>query len=139
MVGNIMNIMLILLFFTTNAHHQLFSILHDTFVYLPVGNLSINPQIGIVALELFSKSFMLAIQVALPIIASGLTLELLFGVLLRTVPQLNMFVVGIPMKTLLGFMMLVFILPIFANFSATIFSEMFMGVEKMFSTMLVSP
>jgi flagellar biosynthetic protein FliR len=47
-----------------------------------------------------------------------------------------MFVVGIPIKLLVGFVILLLILPTFMGFSETVFSEMFSGVEKMFATFI---
>lgn len=139
MMGNLLNIILLMVFFGVNGHHRLIEILYLTFDRLPVGNLGFDPNIGITVVEIFAMSFMLGVMVALPIIASGIVLEFAFGMLMRTVPQLNMFVVGIPIKMLLGFLMVFMLIPVFVNFSDTIFTEMFNGVEKMFNTFLVSP
>ncbi len=138
MVGNLTNLVLLVVFFTVNGHHRLIQIVYMTLEKLPVGNLVFTPEIGLVALEVFVMAFMLAIMVALPIIASGLILEIAFGALMRTVPQINMFVVGIPVKLIIGFVILVVLIPVFVNFSGRIFDEMFMGIEKMFAAFMVS-
>ena len=138
MIGNLLNLMLLLVFFGVNGHHRLISIIDATLVPLPLGHLTFNPQIGLVALEVFALSFTLGIMIALPVIASGLVLEICFGVIVRTVPQINMFVVGIPLKLLVGFVILLFALPAFMGFSETVFSEMFSGVEKMFATFITA-
>ena len=132
--GNVLNIILLLLFFMMNWHHKLIDILFFTLEEIPVGGLIFRPEIGLVALELFARTFALGVMVALPIVASGIVLEIVFGTLMRSVPQLNMFVVGIPMKTLVGFIMISATLPIFANFSEIIFERMFEGIGLMFST-----
>ncbi|NLT57750.1 MAG: flagellar biosynthetic protein FliR [Clostridiales bacterium] len=134
MVGNLYNLTLLIVFFAAGGHRRLFAILYTTLQRLPVGSLSAAPQIGLVALELFSKSFLLGVQVALPIIASGLILELCFGVLIRTVPQMNMFVVGIPAKIVIGFVILWACVPVFVHFGEQLFDQMFLGVEQMFAT-----
>ena len=138
MVGNILNLVLLLVFFAVNGHRWIIQMMHLTLEKLPVGNLVFRPEIGLVAAELFAKSFLLGVMVAMPVIASGLILEITFGMLIRTVPQMNMFVVGIPIKILVGFVVLLFTIPMFVDFSATIFQEMYMGVEKMFSTFVVA-
>ena len=135
--GNVLNITLLLVFFIVNGHHRLIEVLYMTLEMLPVGGLVFRPEIGLVALELFALAFTLGVMVALPVVASGLVLEIAFGTLMRSVPQLNMFVVGIPMKTLVGFLMIIAILPIFSNFSEVIFSNMFLGIRQMFDTFLV--
>lgn len=139
MVGNILNLMLLATFFAVNGHLRLVEIIHMTLEKMPIGTLFFRPQIGMVAAEVFSLSFTLGVMVAMPMIASGIVLEFSFGMLMRTVPQLHMFVVGVPLKTLLGFLMLFMIFPMFVNFSENIFTEMFIAVEKMFSTLMTVP
>lgn len=137
MVGNILNLVLLIVFIGVNGHLRLVQIVNVTLEAIPVGNIVFSAELGLVALEIFALAFTLGVMVAMPIIASGLILELAFGVLIRTVPQMNMFVVGIPIKILIGFVMLLVTIPMFVNFSETIFTEMFIGVEKMFSTFAV--
>ncbi len=138
MMGNLLNIILILTFFLVDGHLRLIDILDITITAIPVGNIAISPAIGLVALEVFILSFVLGVMVALPVVASGLTLEFCFGVLMRSVPQMNMFVVGIPMKIILGFMVVILLIPSFMSFSDTIFSHLFESIEKMFATFRVS-
>ncbi|MCL1975541.1 MAG: flagellar biosynthetic protein FliR [Firmicutes bacterium] len=139
MIGNLLNIMLLMVFFAVNGHQRLISIIDVTLNALPLGHLVFNPTIGLVALEVFALSFTLGIMIALPVIASGLVLEICFGVIVRSVPQINMFVVGLPLKLLVGFIILLFVAPAFIGFSETVFSAMFSGVEKMFAAFITTP
>lgn len=135
LIGNLLNILLLIVFFMVDGHHRLIYILYLTIEALPVGTLQLSPAIGLAALEIFANAFMMGVMVALPAVASGLTIEITFGALVRTVPQLNMFVVGIPLKTLIGFVLLIILLPAFVSFSDTIFTEMFNAMDLIFSTM----
>lgn len=134
MMGNILNLMLLMLFFIVNGHLRLIDMVYLTIDNMPIGTLVISPKVGQVALEIFMRAFMLGVMMALPILASGLTLEIAFGVLMRAVPQIHMFVVGVPLKMIVGIIIFVFTLPVFANFSERIFGEMFRGIESMFAT-----
>jgi flagellar biosynthetic protein FliR len=134
MMGNILNIMLLLLFFAVNGHLQLIDMISLTVENMPVGTLVISQKMGTAALEIFIRAFMLGVMMSLPILASGLTLEIAFGVMMRAVPQIHMFVVGIPLKMLVGIVVFAFTIPVFAGFSNRIFSEMFTGVGDMFAT-----
>jgi flagellar biosynthetic protein FliR len=133
MIGNILNLLLLITFFGVNGHLKLVEIIYITLEKFPVGNISISYETGMAALEIFALAFTLGVMVAMPVIAAGIILELAIGVLIRTVPQMNMFVVGIPVKIFIGLLVLAATMPMFINFSDTIFSEMFAGVEKMFS------
>ena len=134
MMGNVLNIMLLVLFFIVNGHLQLIDMIYLTVESMPIGTLVISANMGLVALEIFSRAFLLGIMMALPILESGLTLEFTFGVMMRAVPQIHMFVVGIPLKMLVGVFVFSLTLPVFANFSNRIFSEMFTGIGRMFAT-----
>jgi len=133
MMGNLLNIMFILLFFVVNGHLRLIEILYLTVERMPIGTLVVSPLIGITALEIFTRAFMLGAMMALPIIASGLTIEIAFGMLMRAVPQIHMFIVGIPLKMLVGIVLFIITLPVFGAFSARIFNEVFLGIESMFA------
>ena len=132
MMGNVLNIMLLILFFMVNGHLRLIEILHITIDAMPIGSLVISGAIGLAALEIFIRAFLLGLMMALPILASGLTLEVGFGMLMRAVPQIHMFVVGMPLKIIVGLTVFSVALPFFANFSERIFSEMFNSIELMF-------
>ena len=131
LTGNFLNIILLVTFFGVNGHLQLIRILHTTFRQIPAGAVALDPNIAMTALEVFVLAFVLAINVAMPIIASGLLGEVIMGFIIRTVPQMNVFVVGIPLKIILGFMVLLLVLPVYVSFSDTIFREMFNAIEKM--------
>ena len=132
MMGNVLNLMMLIVFFAVDGHLRLIEMLTMTVERMPVGSLGFSPGIGIATAELFTKSFMLGIMVALPIVASGMTLEIAFGVIMRMVPQIHMFVVGIPLKMIVGLFVFSISLPVFVGFTNTIFTEMFVGMERVF-------
>lgn len=129
--GNLLYVILTLMFFAVNAHHQLIYILLSTFENVPVGQVVINPAIGYAALEVFILAFVMAVNVAMPFIASGLLAEITLGFIVRTTPQMNVFVVGIPLKVLLGCMMLWIIMPVYVRYTDTIFQNMFSAIDYM--------
>ncbi len=129
--GNLLYVVLIIAFFGVNGHLKLIYILGSTFTQIPVGTVTLNPAIGITALEVFILAFLLAVHVALPLIASGLLGEVALGFITRAVPQVNVFVVGIPIKILLGFLMLLIVLPVYVSFTDVIFDRMFESIGTM--------
>lgn len=133
MMGNILNLMLLLVFFAVNGHLKLIEIVYMTIERMPIGALTLSPEIGLTAAEIFAQAFLLGVKIALPIIASGLTMEIALGTLMRAVPQIHMFVVGIPLKMIVGLLMFMVTLPVFVGFSNRIFDDLFSGVERMFA------
>ena len=136
MMGNVLNLMMLIVFFAVSGHLKLIEMIYMTIDRIPIGAIVLSPAISLTAAEIFVKAFLLGVMTALPVIASGLTLEFAFGTLMRAVPQIHMFAVGIPLKMLIGLIVFVATLPVFAGFSARIFEELFISAEKMFETFL---
>lgn len=134
--GNVLNIAILLTFFGVGGHHRLIRVLHSTLQAMPVGSVNISSNIAVAAVEVFTTSFVLAINVAFPIIASGLLIEIALGVIIRSVPQLNIFSIGYPTKILVGFIMIMVMIPIFIGFTSTIFNQMYSSLETMFAALM---
>ncbi len=136
MIGNFLNIVMIIVFFAIRGYERLFHMMAISVQYIPVGGVEISASIGLVALELFVDAFLLAVIVAMPIIASGLLGEACFGIMMRMVPQMNAFSIGIPIKIILGFLVLFALLPVYIAFMPHIFDVMYEGLDQMFATMI---
>lgn len=136
MVGNFLNIIMLLVFFAVNGHHRLIQILYLTVVRIPVGAVEFSPNLALVAVELFAQTFVLALSVALPIVIAGLMGESLMGVITRSVPQINVFAIGLPLKVVIGFVVLLAMLPVYVNFLPQIFDQMYIGLDNMFAAMM---
>ncbi len=135
MTGNLLNIIMLLVFFAVDGHHRLIEIMYTSVQKIPIGSVVFDPGIGWVAAQLFIESFILAIIVAMPIVAAGLLGEACFGILMRVVPQMNAFSIGIPIKMILGFAVLAAMMPVYIPFTQTIFEAMNQGMERMFATL----
>ena len=133
--GNLLNLVILLCFILTGGHVKLVEILFRTFEVLPIGQITLDTRLPIVMLECFIRSFVLAVQVAMPIIASGLLAEISLGIIVRTAPQMNVFVIGIPIKIIIGLLMLLLITPMFVSMTGGIYDEMFAFIDRAFSTM----
>jgi flagellar biosynthetic protein FliR len=100
--GTIYNIMLTLIFFASNGHLTLIKIAAASCRAFPPGMIVINPQVASYLVELFGEMLSLAVKLAIPVIAIELLAEAGMGVLMRTVPQINVFVAGIQIKLIIG-------------------------------------
>ncbi len=68
----------------------------------------INPQL---LLDFFYESFLLAFKVSLPIIAVMLLLNIVLALINRFIPQINVFMVGLPIQIFLGLLILTLATP----------------------------
>jgi flagellar biosynthesis protein FliR len=87
----------------------------ESFITVPPGAVQISQQ-GIFEVARAAGSiFSLGLQIALPVIVTLLLVSLSMGILGRTVPQLNILVVGFPIKILVGLFMITASVPFFAD------------------------
>ncbi len=101
----------LVLFMSVNGHHMLISGMIDSFDYFPPGAAAF-PSGGISALiEMSGKVFSIAVQLASSMIVLLLLVSVSLGIIARTVPQMNIFIVGIPLKLFVGLFGMVISIP----------------------------
>ena len=130
--GSIFNLMMLLLFLMYDGHLKLIEVIRKTITAIPIGTAMAPPDILWVAAEVMTKSFILSIMVAMPVLAAGMLIEIALGAIIKTVPQMNMFVVGIPIKIIVGLSVMLLTFSFFANFTKDIFTMTFNYVGTMF-------
>jgi len=111
-IGNIITTMYTLLFFITNSHMRLLGIGIKSFDAIPIGLEPISPKFGIHMLELFGYILAYAVQLALPIIVTQFIVEVAVGILMRVVPNINVFVVNLQVKLGVGVIVILAVIPI---------------------------
>ncbi len=110
--GRFYNILAGLLFFVTNAHYVLLSGLADSFRAVPVGAFELNPAVVGGALDLFTGLFAIALRIAAPVIAAVFLTDVAMAIISRAVPQMNILMVGMPVKLGVGLVGMMIALPI---------------------------
>lgn len=89
-----------------NGHLMMLSALFETFEAMPVGDAFLFTEAHILFTELVQKSLLLAVQVAAPIMATMGLVTISMGFLGHSVPQINQLVVGFPVRSLAGMLVL---------------------------------
>ncbi len=114
--GNMITAVFTLLFFVTNSHIALFSIAVNSFNVVPIGLEPINPRIGLYVVELFGYIFAFAVKLALPVIVTEVIVEVAVGILMRVVPNINVFVINLQLKLLVGIIVIISIIPVLVRY-----------------------
>ncbi|WP_338834463.1 Flagellar biosynthetic protein FliR [Moorella humiferrea] len=123
-LGQFFNILALLLFFQMDGHHTVLLALQESFRLLPLGGVGFDGSIILAVVRLFSGMFSLAVRIAAPVIAVLFIADLTLSLIARTVPQLNVFILGFPLKIGLGLLILIAVLPMLATVCANLFSQM---------------
>lgn len=122
--GQVLNVFMILFLFTVDAHHMLINGVLDSYKLIPIDQLSLKQTPGSLAqfvTQTFVLSFADAFQMALPIVGSLFLVDVAVGIVARTVPQLNVLVVGLPLKIGVGFILLILVMPLYISFFRFLF------------------
>ena len=99
-------------YFRWNGHLLMIQALVETLKLVPPGQISLFPS-GDLQLGTWLQSlFVLAMRMVIPFYCALVLSDVGLGFLARTVPQMNIFVVGLPVKVMLGFMVLAAVIPL---------------------------
>lgn len=123
--GNLMTIMYTLLFFVTNSHANLAALVVKTYDVIPVGMVGINREVGIYAIQMFGLMLIYAFQLTIPFIVLEIFTEVAVGMMMKMVPNINVFVVNIHLKMLVGLILLITIIPALGIFMTKLNTIMF--------------
>lgn len=114
LMGNFQLIVATMLLLATNSHHYLIGAMVKSYTYIPL-NVTPLPTGLDFYINLTANIFLLSVQLAAPVIGAILLADLGIGLLIRVVPQLNIFSVVFPIKILFGFILLILIIPLFGS------------------------
>ena len=122
-IGQLYYLTAIWLFLLVNGHHILLNVLAQSFKILPVGKLFYFTKGLPLIIKNFSQLFWLALQVAIPIIGVLFLTDVGLGVLSKLIPQINVFILGFPIKVFLGITLLILSLPVLLRWLAVNYSN----------------
>ncbi|OLO40907.1 flagellar biosynthetic protein FliR [Alkalihalophilus pseudofirmus] len=130
LIGGYLYTFALLLLLVSDAHHLLIDGVFYSYQFipleqpfLPLGNENVIEFIFLT----FNKMFIIAFQMAFPIVGSLFLVDVALGMISRAVPQMNVFVVGMPLKILVGLPLLMLFLGVF-----------YMIVQQLFETIVLT-
>lgn len=129
------NLVAMLVFITINAHYWFIKALMQSYHLVPPLNAHFSNSLMEQLIQLGGKMFVIAIQVGAPVIAALLITSVAFGLVARTVPQMNVFIVAMPLKIGVGLLFIGFGLPYFSAFLKKLFSGLGQHVLSMLKAM----
>ncbi|QEK12260.1 flagellar type III secretion system protein FliR [Crassaminicella thermophila] len=128
--GSMFYIMAMLVFLSINGHHTLIYALKYSFNNIALGSLSMNMLMVKKLIEILITTFNIAFKMSAPILISVFITNILLGILARTMPQMNVFVVGMPLKIGVGLMIIILVLPLYVSIFQNIFNDMIQNLYE---------
>lgn len=113
----------LILFFMVDGHHMLITQLIDSFNAVSLGRFILNQETASIIIEVFIQFFIMGLKIAIPIVLIIIITELTLGLVGRAVPQLNVMILGLPLKIIVGLTTLILAMPIIFKLIAVGFSN----------------
>jgi flagellar biosynthetic protein FliR len=120
-IGNIYSLTAIVLFLSLNGHHFILSALYQSFHTMPLDSGKLVKSLaGERMLSTFNDIFTIGIKLAAPSMVTLFLIEVSMGIIARTVPQMNIFFIGLPLRLGVGLFILLASLPLLYMFFGTL-------------------
>lgn len=100
--GAMLSMVGVVLLFATNLHHMLIFGIVESYTMFPVGGVPDTGSMAQMITQAFSSSFLIGFQIAIPFIIVAMMLYIGMGVLSRLMPQVQVFILALPVQIMLS-------------------------------------
>jgi len=109
-VSQFLKMLGILIFLAFNGHHLVLIMIAHSLSSMPFGEFLNMQNIGEYLIKEMNNFFILGFSLAFPILAISFLSDIIFGMIMKSMPQFNLLVIGFPIKIALTYMVLIAIL-----------------------------
>ena len=118
-------VMVMLIYLAIDGHLVLIEVLAESFKTMPISSEGLVANDFMQVVRWGANIFAGGMAISLPAIASLLVVNIAFGIMTRSAPQLNVFAIGFPITMMLGFTLVMITLPNIAPQSTSLFSNVY--------------
>ena len=129
LIGTFLYNLTIIYFLTVNGHHMIIAALIESFRRVPFNSIVWHDAMADFMGDVTNSVFLTGMKIAMPVTFSVLMTNVGLGILARTMPQMNIFVVGVPMHLVIGTAMLAILMPFYVLFLDVMFSDMYSAIS----------
>jgi len=113
-VAQFENLVALMLFLSIGGHHIVLVGLCDSFELVPIGGVHCNSSMAMEIVRVTGQVFPVAIKITAPAFVILIVTTVVIGLVARCVPQMNVFIVGLPLKIAVGLIGLAACVPMFS-------------------------
>jgi flagellar biosynthetic protein FliR len=129
-LGQFKSLFALVIFIIANAHHLVIEALVYSFRAVPVLALEAGRPLSGALTVALSEVFVIAFQLAAPILGTVMVIEVVMGVMSKVAPQMNVMVVGFQVKIVTGLFILWVFMPEVMRLSERIFDRSFIMIYQ---------
>jgi len=113
-LGRFWNLLAVLIFLTIDGHHLVVSALANSYTVIPPGGMGQGAAVGEMVIKYTAYLFVIGLKIAAPVMITLFLTDVALGTIAKTMPTMNVFFVGFPIKIAAGLLVMGMSLPIFA-------------------------
>ncbi len=115
-------------YLSINGHVLLLDALMKSYQIIPLGDFTVDMTLMNFIIYVTGNLFVIGIKVALPYVGALFATDFILGIIARTVPQMNVFMIGMPLKIGLGFILAIIIIPLYIYILGSFFERSFQDI-----------
>ena len=127
---------LALLFLSVNGHVRLIALFLSSAYLIPFGEVTLRPELAEAMMGFYSTGITMGLQFAFPLVAMELIAEAAVGILMRIIPNINVFVVNFQVKIIVGLLILVLMFSPMADRLYTVIGTLFTDMQQVVRLMM---
>lgn len=140
LMENILYWLSVMVFFLIDGHHMLIRVLMESYNVIGIGKFILNQQSIMLVFKAFIEFFAIGLKISIPIVLIIMITDITLGLIGRSVPSLNIMILGLPIKILVGLIGFMFALPfivkvIISTFDGT--GDLFKSLFKVLTVVLI--
>ncbi len=112
-ISQFLSLMGLMILLAMDLHHWMLLFIDASLKTIPLGGFLMTEDLFNYIIHATSNMFVVGFMIAFPIIALSWLADIIFGMLMKTMPQFNLLVIGFPIKIMVAFAVLI------ATFTAT--------------------
>ena len=134
-IGQFQYILALLIFLAVDGHHLLIAAIVQSFNIVPIGHIVFTGDTAQILTRMAVNVFEIAVKLSAPIMVTLFLTDVALGIIARTVPQMNVFIVSFPLKIGAGLLILVASLPFFNYLLTKLFQNMDRDLIRLITSM----
>jgi len=106
-ISNILALLALMIFLALDGHHVVLLFVNESLQEVALGGFVLKEEVFTYMMKATTNMFVVGFMIAFPIIALSLLADIIFGMLMKTMPQFNLLVIGFPIKIMVAFVVII--------------------------------
>lgn len=130
LTGTLLNTFYVLLFFAVDGHLALMKIIVTAADVIPYGTAAIGTEAAQAVLLIFQECVVMAVKLTFPFIAVEFVSQVGVGILMKMIPQINLFVMSIQFRLIVGFLVFLFLISPMSDYVGGLITDMLNAIQR---------